>query len=79
MAANAPRVPKSDVLLSESSANGCSRGVRCSSIRLWSQGWNLGLPSYAAPTYHTASNCQTRATSDEDRLTWAEAGPDCRP
>jgi len=25
MAANAPRVPKSDVLLSESSANGCSR------------------------------------------------------
>src|SRR5437899_11939733 len=79
MAANAPRVRRLDVLLSESSANGCSWGVRRSDIRLWSQGRNLGLPPRAASTYHTASNYQTRDTSDEDRLTWAEAGRDRRP
>jgi len=78
MAANAPRVPRLDVLLSEFSANGCFRVCAAAISGFGLRDWNLGLPSRAAPTYHTASNYQTRATSDEDRPTWADAGPDRR-
>src|SRR5215216_4633304 len=74
MAANAQRVPALDVLLTESSANGCSRAY---AALVW--GWNQGLPSRAASTYHTASNDQTKATPNEDRQIWAQAGPDRRP
>jgi len=68
MAANALRVPGADVLLTELSANGCSRVCTAAVSGFGPRGWNLGLPSRAASTYHTASNYQIRATSDEDRL-----------
>jgi len=64
MAANAPRVPKAGRIIVRVFCERLFPSVRCSDIRLWSQDRNLGLPSRATSTYHTASNYWTRDPSD---------------
>jgi len=49
MAANAPRVPKSDVLLSESSANGCSPGCALQQYQALVSGLESGLAVVCRP------------------------------